>query len=596
MKQPGAALLLIAAAVALRRATQPPFEVLETTYWQTLLPPLLGQFLAAYIVPQMAVLLAASCWKEGFRSLADRLLRLLSPAWVCPSLMLAAAVLFRRYGLYEAIFVSDEVCFNVHAICLASGRLGCAPPPYPDHFQYSAFYIGPKIWTGISFPGWPLLLAVGYLLGYPRLVSPILGAVTTLQLQALARRWYGTEAGALTGLLLLASPMFFLEACSDFSHLAALFWAANTLLCLERVEAAGKGRGWALLGGLCLGMLVSTRQLDAFLLLVALLGWRVLIPRESTRPDLTQIALVGLGVLPTSLLLFAQNTAVSGNPFVPAYFLTGEMSGQFSMGPVDRLALGCILFARVATWMVPGFLESIPSLRRGRGLFGLILLAGYTLGYGLPGGIEFGSRYLLTACVLLLPFMAGTICRSAARKSCIIPCLALSLFAAYPGEASSAMKQYRYQWALDDWLARSLPGQSLAFYRRLPTGPLGIARNDPDLAGLISVLALDPKENLKLRQHFADRPAFYLDWIPEQRRYQVTPFEEPHDINLDRICAGMNYANLRGIQPKALEQWAQIPPDSPFYEAARQNRIKLLNKLGRQQEAEGLQEPGRKIP
>ena len=82
MKQPGAALLLIAAAVALRRATQPPFEVLETTYWQTLLPPLLGQFLAAYIVPQMAVLLAASCWKEGFRSLADRLLRLLSPAWV----------------------------------------------------------------------------------------------------------------------------------------------------------------------------------------------------------------------------------------------------------------------------------------------------------------------------------------------------------------------------------------------------------------------------------------------------------------------------------------------------------------------------------
>ena len=432
-----------------------------------------------------------------------------------------------------------------------------------------------------------MLLALGYWISCPRLVSPLLAGLITLQLQTLARKWFGPRAAALTGLMMLASPMFMLNACADYSHLATLFWSANTLLCLERVKGPGRGRGWAALGGLCLGMVVTTRPLDGLLLVCGVLAWRVLLPHQKARPGLLEIALVGLGMVPTAALNFLQNIAVSGKPLVTAYELLGEVSGQFDLDPLSRLALFAYIFARAGIWMFPGFLESIPSLRRS-GKFGLILLGLYAIAYARPGFFEIGSRYVLNACLLALPWMAGVICQNQYRRAWIFPCLLLSLLAAFPGEARSVMALYRYQWAVDDWMDRSLPANSIAFFRRLPPGALGVARNYPDLPGRISVLALDPEENLQLRQRFADHPAYFLDWIPEQRGYQITPFEEPHDLNIDRICAGMNYANLKFTKEKALQQWAQIPVSSPFHEAARQNRIKLLRGLGREEEASKL--------
>ena len=591
MKVPVLSLLLIGVAVALRTAYQAPFEVLDTTVWQPLLPPLPAQFLTAYLLPQICLYLAAYCWREGYVRALDGLLRWLEPRWVCPLVTLVAAVLFRHLGLFDALVVSDEFSFNFHAICLSMGRPGCLPPPYPDHFQFATLYIGPHIWTGISSPGWPAMLALGYLLGCPRLVDPLLAALITYQLQTLARGWYGARASSLTGLLLLGSPMFLLNACADYSHLATVFWSLNALICLEKVNHEGNGRGWSLLGGACLGMVVATRPLDGVLVLAALLLWRVVLGKGPGRPSFLQVALVGLGMIPGSFLNFWQNVAVSGSPWVTAYALLDEVSGQFDLSPLVRIALCGYIYARAAVWMFPGFLESIPLMRTGQGRVGLIFLGLYIVGYARPGFFEIGSRYALNACLLLLPLMAGAICQSKVRQSCVLPCLLLALLGAYPGEARSLMRSYRYQWTRDNWLARSLPPRSIVFFRRMPPGVLGIARNYPDLREFIQVLALDPQENLKLREHFQDRAAFYVDWVPEGGTYQITPFAEPHDLNMDRICAGMNYANLKFTQEKALLQWSQIPTDSPFYEAARQNRIKLLNKLGRHEEAKNLSGP-----
>ncbi len=590
MKGPAPALLLLAAAIALRSFNQAPFEILDTTVWRPLLPPFPQQFLLAYMLPQLVVILAAYCWEPGFSRILEKLLKVCEPLWTCPLLILLGSAVFRHFGLLDTLFVSDEFSFNFHAICLAGGHLGCPPPPFPDHFQYATLYIGPDIWTGISAPGWPLLLALGYAVDCPRLVSPMLGGLITLQLQTLARRWSGPRAGALTGLVLLGSPMFMLNACADFSHLATTFWSANVVLCLDKVKKPGTARCWSVLAGASLGMVISTRPLDGLLLVVALLGWRVLLPGPIGRPGFLHVLLVGLGMLPTALFNFLQNMAVSGKPLVTAYALLGEVAGQFDLSPIDRLALCGLIYGRAAVWMFPGFLESIPSLgqRKDQGLFGLILLGLYLVGYARPGFVEIGSRYVLNTCLLLLPILAGVVCESKRRQACIVPCLLFSLLGAYPGLASGLMQHYRYQWQFDQWLAQALPSRSIAFFRRLPPGVLGIARNYPDLPGQIRALALDPGDTLKLRSHFKEIPAFYLDWIPEKRQFVVTSFEEPHDTNMDRICAGMTYANLKFTQLKALEQWAQIPPDSPFYESARQNRIKLLLKLGRAEEARQL--------
>jgi hypothetical protein len=585
----GAALaaVLLTAAIWLRAHFQTPFEILNSTYWQPLIPPLPGQFLSAYLVPQLLLILAALSWPGGFSRAADRLLLWLQPVWLCPLLVFLVALTFRHFGLMDTQYVSDEVCFNFHALCLAGGSLGCPPPPYPDHFQFSGFFLSPKIWTGVSSPGWPALLALGYLLHCPLLVAPLLGGLSTLLLQFLARRWYGREAAALTGLMLLASPMLLLNASTDYSHLATLFWSAATIASLERVDQPTGRRGWAFLGGLCLGMLLSTRQLDALLVLVALLAWRLVNPRQSTRPGLVQVLLVGVGVLPTAMLQFMQNYVVSGNPLLAAYAITNESTNQFTATLGERLVLFGYIYARAAVWMFPGFLECLPRLRKGRGWFGLVLLGGYALGYSMPGAVEIGSRYVLNACALLLPLLAGPIYRSRLGKSCILPSVLLCLLAVYPGEAGSVVKHYRTQWAMDQWLGQAFPARCILFYRRLTPDVLGVARNYPNLPGRIRALSLDPEENLALRRHFSSIPAFYMDWIPGQG-YQITPFEEPHDLNMDRICAGMIYANLRNTQEKALEQWARVPADSPYFEAARQNRIKLLRKLGRSAEAERL--------
>ena len=584
LKGPSFALLVLVLAMVARRQFQAPFETMDTTAWASAWNAFPLEFLTAYILPQLLLGLSVLCWKDGFARQADRLLARLQSPWLCPMLVLVVALSFRHFGLHDVVLVSDEFSFNFHAMCLARGSWGCPPPPFADHFQYATQYIGPTIWTGISAPGWPMLLAIGHLLGCPRLLSPMLGALTTFQLQSLARRWYGPRPGALTGLLLLSSPMFVLHACNDFSHMATLFWTANTLLCLDRV-AGPRGRRWSLAGGMCLGMVVTTRPLDGLLLLCALLVWRLLMPGPDGRPQPVQILLVGLGVALTSSLGFLQNIAVSGKATVTAYALLDELSGQFDLPAKLRLPLASFMFGRAVLWMFPGFLESLSRLRGERGKFGLLMLGLYTVAYSHTGSSEIGTRYLLNACAVAVPLIAGTMLKKPDRRAWILPYLALSLLGSYPGYAGMMVQAYRPQGLFDQWLDQVTRRDSIMFFRILPPGVLGFARNEPGLRGRISALALDPKENEQLRRLFSDRPAYYLDWDPEQGTWHVTPFEVPHDIDLDRMCAGMNYANLKFTQEKALQQWAQISPQSPFFEAARQNRIKLLGKLGRKQEA-----------
>jgi hypothetical protein len=599
MKGLGLSLLALALAILLRRYFQTPFETMDTTNWASVIPGLPFQFLTGYIVPQLLLGASIFCWKEGFARQADRLLARLSSPWICPTLVFIVAVSFRHFGLQDVLLVSDEFSSNFEAICFARGCWGSPPPPFPDHFQYSTQYIGPWIWTGIYTPGWPMLLAIGHLLGFPRMLSPLLGALTTFQLQSLARRWSGPGSAGLTGLLLLASPMFVLHACSDYSHLATVFWTASTLLCLDRIkQPGGLGRGglggdgsppqclgWSLAGGLSLGAVATTRPLDGLILLCALLVWRLLIPGPSGRPKLVQIALVGLGTALTSSLLFLQNIAISGKATVTAYALVGELSGQFDLPASSRLPLALFMFARAILWMFPGFLEFLPQLRSRNGKFGLFLLLLYTFAYSHIGSCEIGTRYLLAPCVVAVPLIAGAILKTPDRRGWIIPCLALSLLGTYPGYSRIMVQAYRSQGAFDQWIDQATGSNSILFFRALPPGVLGFARNHPWLVGRVSALALDPEENRQIRRFFSNRSAYYVDWDPEQLTWLVTPFEAPHDIDLDRICAGSNYANLKSTQAKALQQWAQVSPQSPFFDAATQNRIKLLSKLGRTKEA-----------
>ena len=262
--------------------------------------------------------------------------RSVRPALLVAGLALFAAAVSAFLG--QRVFgwvphVADGISYAFQGKIFAAGRLWLDPPLVPDAFKTQNVLLSDTRWCGIYPPGFPLLLAVGWLAGAPFLVNPVLLGLAVVGVFRLGKALFDEATGMLGALLLSVSPFALLMSAGFMGHVAGLCVFTWCLVFLAESCRATLPRTLVLSGFFGAFGVVVRPQAAVFFLLPALLG--VLVARRKELGRSAGFLLIG-GAAPLAFLL-AYNFALSGHPLRMAY-LVWDPNLSFTYGfPSSRL-------------------------------------------------------------------------------------------------------------------------------------------------------------------------------------------------------------------------------------------------------------------
>lgn len=193
--------------------------------------------------------------------------------------------------------IGDEQSYKLQASLFASGQWSEPPSAFPEAFRQMHVLDQPQVASKYP-PGHALLLAPGFLLGFPYLMPILLSALSGTLIFLIGRRWWSGSAGILAWLCWLTASNTVNWNVSWFSEVtsSALMLAGWWLLTDPRVST----RTLLLLGGVT-GWLAITRPLTAVVFAIPV--GVVLVSRawqhRSFRPVLWPVV---AGILPLLLL------------------------------------------------------------------------------------------------------------------------------------------------------------------------------------------------------------------------------------------------------------------------------------------------------
>lgn len=205
--------------------------------------------------------------------------------------------------------IRDEACYVFQAKYFAEGRLWAPPPPEPAAFPIPFTLLENDRWYAATTPGWPALLAVGYLFGVPWLVNPLLGGVAVLLAHTLLRRLYDRDVADGSALLMAASPWLLWMSASLMTHPATLVFTLLALFGAQQAREHGSVPGGALAGLSC-GALLHIRPLES-VIVAAVAGVWWLAGGKKLRMTALMAALVAGGSM--TGLFAAYNKALTGD-------------------------------------------------------------------------------------------------------------------------------------------------------------------------------------------------------------------------------------------------------------------------------------------
>jgi hypothetical protein len=168
--------------------------------------------------------------------------------------------------------VADEVSYAFQGRVLAGARLALAPPPLPSLFGYENVILDGHRWVSKYPPGWPAMLALGWLVGVPWLAGPLALAAAVLAAGWLGTELHGPRIGLLAAGLLAVSPFALLMGAGWLAHTPALALGLGCLAALARARRPPRGR-WLLMAGFMAGAAIAVRPVSAVALLLPALIW-----------------------------------------------------------------------------------------------------------------------------------------------------------------------------------------------------------------------------------------------------------------------------------------------------------------------------------
>jgi hypothetical protein len=215
--------------------------------------------------------------------------------------------------------VTDSISYLFQGHILASGRLYEPPPPVPALFGHENVILDATRWCSLYPPGWPLLLALGWRLHAPWLMTPLLLALAVVGVWLAGRRLYDPATGLLAAAALACSPFALLMAADAMAHVPALCATAWCLAMLAAPEGAGgrDGRRALIAAGLLGGFALLIRPVTAVALLGPAVAWRLV--RLGRGRRLAALGWMALGAAPCLAAMAAYNAVVFGGPLVNGY-------------------------------------------------------------------------------------------------------------------------------------------------------------------------------------------------------------------------------------------------------------------------------------
>ena len=181
---------------------------------------------------------------DAVRSIRERFARLnwdrVLP-WILAAWTVAASLLLGWVALDQVPHIPDELCYIFQAECLARGIFWGPAPPNPEAFKVYLITSENGRWFATTSPGWPAVLALGYLIGAPWLINPLLGGLAVLLAHALTRRLLGMKAAHLAAFLLSVSPWLLYLSASYMTHPLSLVLMLGVWLCLVKARGGCSG-------------------------------------------------------------------------------------------------------------------------------------------------------------------------------------------------------------------------------------------------------------------------------------------------------------------------------------------------------------------
>ena len=291
--------------------------------------------MAVWALPQKTCDLLSAKFRRLFKQTKEKprkawtwdLFVLLAAMWV----VLIAGTLSLFF--YEAHpHVPDEVIYHYHARYFAEGMLTTPAPPIPEAFSIYLIPYKEGRWYSPFPPGWPAVLAIGFLLGLPWLVNPVLGGLNILLTYALLREIYSLRTARLSVLLLCVSPWYIFMSMNFMAHTATLTFALVAALGIVWARNTQKTI-WAVLAGCAVGITSLVRPLDGLAVMIVLSLW-AWVP-SGQRMKVSSFAAFIVGTVFFGAMILPYNNALTGDSTVfplTAYYEEYFSPNAFSLG------------------------------------------------------------------------------------------------------------------------------------------------------------------------------------------------------------------------------------------------------------------------
>ena len=380
---------------------------------------LLGSLVGTYAfylaaVPGFAMTVYAA-WPVAHRSVVraapgfERWIQGSSPRWLMAGLFGVTFLL--TTGLSLLLFehgprIPTGIAHWFHARILVSGSLYGEAPPLPEFFSLLTVVTDSDRWFSIFPLGHTALVAGALLLGMPRIVNPLCGAVAVVLFYLLGKELFGERTGRLAAVFGLLSPFFVFMSSEFYNDSSSLVFCTAFLLFFARATKSGRLRD-GLLAGVFLGLAVNTRPVTALAASLPFVGYSLWLLLRAPRRHALPLAGTCIATLAFVALLLASNYGITGDALATGYAHAGPVVEQRAFDPAKTIpsSVTRVLFLNryLFQWAIPSLLPVALLFASGRATrwdyLLLSLLPSGLLAYGgwYHLGLELGPRYLYFA-------------------------------------------------------------------------------------------------------------------------------------------------------------------------------------------------------
>jgi hypothetical protein len=202
---------------------------------------------------------------------------------ITPPRLTALALLFALVAFPLSWFSTrgllnpDESGYAFEARIFLSGHLKAAPllgaadniRDTPGEVLFGNHVLRPDGWFPKFPPGWPAVLATGYAVSAPWVITPILGILSLVTIAAIGRQLFSADTGLLAVCFAGLSSFYLVNSIGMMSHALCGLLSAFACFCLFR--GLDTGRLWFFCGMFAaLGYALQVRPYTAFVLSVVM--------------------------------------------------------------------------------------------------------------------------------------------------------------------------------------------------------------------------------------------------------------------------------------------------------------------------------------